>query len=1733
MITKIINSIKKVLSIDNDKLHKAVSEFDLYNANTRRLHRHYENMINTIEDDEIKKSFEEAHFEDINELYKSNIDVTKTLSECIDKRIDDLQKGKTEYAYKDKMKKSLGMSRDKMPQVDSDNITDFILHFDQKVGVSKVKRKLSQLKPAQGEINEDKLNYFLANKKNEKVKKTKYIISNDNYLIDGHHRWAANLELKNENDTVSCYRINLPAQELVKRANKLNVTKNVDINDNALTKSLVTIALAKTQGLISDELTDIIKARVNTLVPVERIKIKDGKQFSSISYIDKDVFEKSRTGVYEDNAENRRLKRVGQKYGSAGKNEPEANKNNKKQEDTTQDKTKKTVEEYAKETSDADLQNAAKGEDEKLRIAAKKELERRETEHNPEEDKTGEGKDKESEENKNENLSLLEKFKLKNKDKNKELPKRINIKEFLDNIIKEGIETKEIERIAKENKLWKQDLPEIKDNNIVGEGSESIVYNYGNNNVLKVKDFSQYKSIKELIESIQVHNEIFPETKQEILGVLKNKNGDLSLAIKQSKISKNLVHPSKDEIRKDMEQRGFAFDKGNSYKNGDIVVSDLFPSDVFKDKEGTLYYIDSIIKNTSTKKTENKKEEVGLKEGDLSNVGIIQEVYKDQYRINNIWYHKRMITPVDDSDKEVKEQAEVNDIISKLEEESGKGFITLYHGTDSKTHESINKKGVFGQDSTISFLTSNKKEAKEYSNNKAKYRGVEKGNVLEVTIPKWSVKKNLATGEYETELTFENRSGKWYPTNKSILSVYGKKSNDITKSSEIDLANFESNDISKSIDIIIKALESGIIEYDNIEKAHKYIRKEPDGKGGFNYIYEETKDHQKKDVKFDIGTTISDNEKGLDIERYSEKAIIIKGNTYANVDLLRKIKEEIGVGNWNKALKGWVFPLSYVDQVMGYIISNTDDEDKKEALINTKNASVEVGESVTIAGNLTGKVEANTSDETGIKYDVALENGTKLTGVDEKVMEVKPETDDAKISDLVNNSQPENRAKIEKKIFGIKPIENIYQYSLYEYLDMHGITGESDLAEELREKHIESILKAIEEGKEIPDKSFDFYPNLKEAYAKKRQAMSEETKRKISEALKKHKVEPETVEKTNVEEVKKKLEDFVNSLSEEDINKMRVAYSEAKNKLAEEYQTKLAETIVEKESLMKQYYDLNQQARETADFTAKGKLQEDAREFSKKAHALEPRILNIQNKIQSVSKGGELSTMTDKTGLVHTEIPNLKNIPTLNIDYNIDTILTDEKPDYIPYINEDKFKSKGFILDAIRVDNDTYMVATNSHSEKGESLGFSFKTQKNEYTGYNPEDAGYVLLSLDQLVLTNDYYVTKQKAKYIEAANKQNKRQVDYWNSFDDNKKLSYYNQKGFYNGVPAAVKKKVTKEQWDELPLAEKEKLYIPVKKYNPERLKTKLEDNEMWSSFHDMYNRFIDLEAKPYDKSGKKYNLGEIAVGRFGHEDVFATWHDFSEMLNWKMNDIKIQRETDSEIRKQALETSFGESNTNDSLKKELGILVKRQNGDQINPLEIEQVKKAWEDVQKTFGSLKENAASDNLKISHSGNKYIYASNASGMYVPTMKTIAVSAKHGENQFGFTLGHEVAHWIDNHLGKGDGKRYASDNYESTAGKLAIAFRKGLNEKTSSKYANSTTECFARALEQYNAIMSKGEMAEMAKQGRYFASRDYVSKEHFEQKVKPLIEQFFKENKEFLKAFGDDMFPSQLKLQLD
>jgi hypothetical protein len=487
-------------------------------------------------------------------------------------------------------------------------------------------------------------------------------------------------------------------------------------------------------------------------------------------------------------------------------------------------------------------------------------------------------------------------------------------------------------------------------------------------------------------------------------------------------------------------------------------------------------------------------------------------------------------------------------------------------------------------------------------------------------------------------------------------------------------------------------------------------------------------------------------------------------------------------------------------------------------------------------------------------------------------------------------------------------------------------------------------------------------------------------------------------------------------------------------------------------------------------------------------------ILNQENVVKVLENNGLIYNLTDQHGFQYTNIPDFRKVDSTEFNFDENNVLTIPTPKYIPFIDEAKFREHSYVFDAIRITEDSYLICLGNYSTK--------QREKNVFC----------IATLDQLVLIIDYYYLKEKAFNIEIAKRSNEKSREHYFSLSEEKRRYYMFQQGIYYSLSAINKKKISKEDFESLDLEGREKYYLPIKRHVVKRITSKLTDKSMYVSFHNMYEDFIDKTKTIITKNGKRY----------ANEIVLSYWQDFAKMINYKLSDIRTQREDYSDTYKQAMETSFGESNVDTILKDKYGILIKRQNGDKIKPFEIDLIEKSWVKIQNAYGNLKAESVKNNLKISHSGEKLMFSMKALGVYIPQMGTIGVSNKLGEVDFRSTLSHEVAHFIDNFIGKLNGKRWATDDYESLAGKIAFTFRNSMNKSKSDQtdYINATKECFARAFQQYFGMKTEGEDAitknvdnKIAPEGiEIWKHPNFVNKFTFKDEVEPLIEQFLKEN---------------------
>ena len=126
---------------------------------------------------------------------------------------------------------TLGIPRNKMPQIKSTLMGDYIRYIDDMgVRVSKKKLPISTLKNSQGQLNKDKIQGLLQKGGRSSLEKP-FIISSDNYILDGHHRANALYNI-DDNHKASVIQINLPIKKLIKVTHDFSNVKYKDIDES-------------------------------------------------------------------------------------------------------------------------------------------------------------------------------------------------------------------------------------------------------------------------------------------------------------------------------------------------------------------------------------------------------------------------------------------------------------------------------------------------------------------------------------------------------------------------------------------------------------------------------------------------------------------------------------------------------------------------------------------------------------------------------------------------------------------------------------------------------------------------------------------------------------------------------------------------------------------------------------------------------------------------------------------------------------------------------------------------------------------------------------------------------------------------------------------------------------------------------------------------------------------------------------------------------------------------------------------------------------------------------------------------------------------------------------------------------------------------------------------------------------------------------------------------------------
>lgn len=154
------------------------------------------------------------------------------------------------------------------------------------------------------------------------------------------------------------------------------------------------------------------------------------------------------------------------------------------------------------------------------------------------------------------------------------------------------------EQLAKEMDLW---IPYPQAMNMgvpAPSGMENDVYfDTSSNSIIKINNLMVSHDVLSLLERLQKHNALFPQTAYSLVGFTGFGRGSIYPVLRQAYVA-NATYATHGEILDYMESLGFTLCGEAAFTNGELTITDLRPRNVLKDDNGAIFVIDvDFVKN--------------------------------------------------------------------------------------------------------------------------------------------------------------------------------------------------------------------------------------------------------------------------------------------------------------------------------------------------------------------------------------------------------------------------------------------------------------------------------------------------------------------------------------------------------------------------------------------------------------------------------------------------------------------------------------------------------------------------------------------------------------------------------------------------------------------------------------------------------------------------------------------------------------------------------------------------------------------------------------------------------------------------------------------------------------------------------------------------------------------------------------------------------------------------------
>ena len=132
---------------------------------------------------------------------------------------------------------NLNIPRKYMPQIENKYLDEYLKFIKKYYKIKKQSIPVRKLKATQNELSEKAIRRTQKKIKKKKFNPDPIIVSRDNYILDGHHRWGSYRDcevnpslckLKKKSFKIKTYKINAPIKQLLRKTKKF---KNINYKD--------------------------------------------------------------------------------------------------------------------------------------------------------------------------------------------------------------------------------------------------------------------------------------------------------------------------------------------------------------------------------------------------------------------------------------------------------------------------------------------------------------------------------------------------------------------------------------------------------------------------------------------------------------------------------------------------------------------------------------------------------------------------------------------------------------------------------------------------------------------------------------------------------------------------------------------------------------------------------------------------------------------------------------------------------------------------------------------------------------------------------------------------------------------------------------------------------------------------------------------------------------------------------------------------------------------------------------------------------------------------------------------------------------------------------------------------------------------------------------------------------------------------------------------------------------